>query len=92
MTGYLLPLRLEHGLATEFFFLSNPTFCCYGVTPEVNEWMHVRMRGEGLPPVQDVPVFLAGRLQIRARWEEGTLLGIYELEGHGLLKSPPQPK
>ncbi len=86
LTGYLLPLKLENGLATEFFFLSSPTLCCYGVIPEVNEWMLVRMRGEGLPPVQDVPLFLAGRLRVRPRWEDGQLLGIYELEGHGLLK------
>jgi len=33
-----------------------------------------------------VPVFLAGILKVRARWEAGYLTGIYELEGHGLLK------
>jgi hypothetical protein len=54
--------------------------------PEMNEWIHVRMRAEGLPPVQDVPVFLAGKLQVKARWESGYLTGIYEMEGHGLLK------
>lgn len=86
LTGYLLPLKLENGLVTEFFFLSSPTACCYGVIPESNEWMHVKMRGEGLPPLQDVPLFLAGRLHVRARWEDGYLLGIYDLEGDGLLK------
>jgi hypothetical protein len=86
LTGYMLPLKLENGLATEFFFLSSPTLCCYGVVPEVNEWMHVKMRQEGLPAIQDVPMFLAGRLRVRARWEEGYLVGIYELEGDGLLK------
>ncbi len=89
LTGYMLPLKLENGLATEFFFLSSPTLCCYGVIPEVNEWMLVKMRGEGLPPIQDVPMFLAGRLQVRPRWEDGYLLGIYEMEGHGLLKPRP---
>lgn len=86
LTGYMLPLKLQDGLATEFFFLSSPTLCCYGVIPEVNEWMLVKMRGEGLPPMQDVPLFLAGKLQVRPRWEDGHLLGIYEMEGHGLLK------
>lgn len=86
LNGFMLPLKLEGGLATEFFLLSNPSLCCYGIIPELNEWMHVRMRGEGLPPVQDVPVFLAGLLRVKARWEGGYLTGIYELEGHGLLK------
>lgn len=89
LTGYMLPLKLEQGLATEFFFLSSPTLCCYGVVPEVNEWMHVKMRKEGLPAIQDVPMFLAGRLRVRARWEEGYLVGIYELESDGLLRARP---
>jgi hypothetical protein len=87
LTGFMLPLKLEKGLATEFFFLSSPTACCYGIMPEVNEWMFVKMRDEGLPAIQDVPMFLAGRLQVRARWDEGYLIGIYDLEGHGLLKA-----
>jgi hypothetical protein len=86
LTGYMLPLTLKDGLATEFFFLSSPNACCYGTVPEVNEWMHVKMRQEGLPPVQDVPLYLAGRLHVRARWDEGYLIGIYDLEGDGLLK------
>lgn len=86
LTGYMLPLKLENGLTTEFFFLSSPSACCYGIIPEMNEWMLVRMRGEGLPPIQDVPMFLAGRLHVRARWDDGYLVGIYDLEGEGLLK------
>ena len=87
LSGFMLPLKLENGFATEFFLLSNSSLCCYGIMPEMNEWIHVRMRAEGLPPVQDVPVFLAGKLQVKARWEGGYLTGIYDMEGHGLLKS-----
>jgi len=87
LSGFMLPLKLEHGFATEFFLLSNSSLCCYGITPEMNEWIHVRMRDEGLPAVQDVPVFLAGKLRVQARWEGGYLTGIYEMEGHGLLKA-----
>jgi hypothetical protein len=87
LSGFMLPLKLENGFATEFFLLSNSSLCCYGITPEMNEWIHVRMRDEGLPAVQDVPVFLAGKLRVQARWEGGYLTGIYEMEGHGLLKA-----
>lgn len=87
LSGFMLPLKLENGFATEFFLLSNSSLCCYGIMPEMNEWIHVRMRAEGLPAVQDVPVFLAGKLQVKARWEAGYLTGIYEMEGHGLLKA-----
>ena len=82
----MLPTKLEGGFATEFFFLSSSQLCCYGVTPIVNEWISVKMKKEGLPPVQDVPMLLAGRLRVRAQWDDGLLSTIYELEGDGLLK------
>ena len=87
LTGFMLPTKLEGGFATEFFFLSSSQLCCYGVTPTVNEWIAVKMKKEGLPPVQDVPMFLAGRLRVRAQWNDGLLATIYELEGDGLLKT-----
>ena len=86
LTGFMLPTKLDGGFATEFFFLSSSQLCCYGVTPTVNEWISVKMKKEGLPPVQDVPMFLAGRLRVRAQWTDGILATIYELEGDGLLK------
>ena len=86
LTGFMLPTKLEGGFATEFFFLSSSQLCCYGVTPIVNEWISVKMKKEGLPPVQDVPMLLAGRLRVRAQWDDGLLSTIYELEGDGLFK------
>jgi len=89
LTGFMLPTKLENGYATEFLLLSSSQLCCYGITPALNEWIVVRMRKEGLPAVQDVPVALAGRLRVRARWSGGFLTSIYELEGDGLLKIKP---
>jgi hypothetical protein len=45
------------------------------------------MKKEGIPPVQDVPMTLAGRLRVRAQWNDGFLSTLYELEGDGLLKT-----
>lgn len=86
LTGFMLPTKLEAGFAKEFFFLSSSQLCCFGVTPSLNDLIVVRMKDEGLPAVQDVPVSLAGVLRVRARWTAGYLESIYELEGHGLLK------
>ncbi len=87
LTGFMLPTKMENGFATEFFFLSSSQLCCFGVTPSANEWMIVKMKKEGLPAVQDVPMSLAGRLRVRAQWTDGFLTSIYELEGDGLLKT-----
>ncbi len=86
LTGFMLPTKLEGGLATEFFFLSSSQLCCYGTMPAVNDWIVVKMAKEGLPPVQDVPVALAGKLRVRAQWTDGFLTSLYALEGDGLLK------
>ncbi len=85
LTGFMLPTKMEAGFATEFFFLSSSQLCCFGVTPSANEWIIVKMKKEGLPAVQDVPMSLAGRLRVRAQWTDGFLTSIYELEGDGLL-------
>lgn len=87
LTGFILPTKLEDGFAIEFFFLSSSQLCCYGVTPTVTEWIAVKMKKEGIPPVQDVPMTLAGRLRVRAQWADGFLSTLYELEGDGLLKT-----
>jgi hypothetical protein len=87
LSGFMLPTKMENGFATEFFFLSSSQLCCFGVTPSANEWMIVKMKKEGLPAVQDVPMSLAGRLRVRAQWTDGFLTSIYELEGDGLLKT-----
>ncbi len=87
LTGFMLPTKMEAGFAKEFFFLSSSQLCCYGVTPSLNDLIVVRMKDEGVPAVQDVPVSLAGILRVRAQWTAGYLESIYELEGHGLLKT-----
>lgn len=86
LTGFMLPTKLKDGFATEFLFLSSSQLCCFGTQPALNDWIAVKMRGEGLPPVQDVPMSLAGRISIRPVWTEGVLTALYTMEGHGLLK------
>jgi hypothetical protein len=85
VTGFMLPTKLEEGFGTEFFLFSSPLACCFGTTPAAHEWIAVKMRKKGLPAVQHVPIPLAGRLRVRPQWDRGTLIGLYELEGDGLL-------
>jgi hypothetical protein len=86
LTGFMLPTKLTDGFATEFLFLSSSQLCCFGTQPALNDWIAVTMRAEGLPPVQDVPMALAGRLRVRPQWTDGVLTALYTMEGHGLLK------
>ncbi len=80
VTGFMLPTKTAKGLVTEFLLLKDPSMCCYGVIPSMNQWVIVRMPN-GVPAVQDVPLSFYGRLHVREIFDNGYLSGIYLLDG-----------
>lgn len=84
LTGYMLPTRLEHGLAVEFFIVRTAAMCCYGVTPQPHEWVAVKMKGKGLVPLSDVPLHFTGTLHVGEIYEGDTFVGFYRLEGESV--------
>ncbi len=85
--GFLLPVKMNNGLAVEFLLLRNQSMCCYGVPPKINEWITVSVNGEGVKPVMDQPIAVAGVLHVGPIWENGSLAGIYRLEA-GKISAP----
>jgi len=79
--GFMLPLRQEQGLTTEFILLRSRMMCCYGMMPRINEWIHVRMGGKGVRCIMDIPVTVCGKLHVEEYRENRTMLGIYRLDG-----------
>jgi hypothetical protein len=87
VTGFMLPLEMEKGLATDFLLMKNQTLCCYGVYPRENEWITVHMRGRGMRAVLDVPVTVEGELYVGTQpGQEGIyrMSGISSSSSHGL--------
>lgn len=80
ITGYMVPVKMEKGLVTEFLLMRNTMACCFGTVPNMNEWVVVKMR-KGVPPLMDVPVAFFGQLKVGALFESGYMTGLYELEG-----------
>jgi hypothetical protein len=80
VTGYMVPVKMEKGLVTEFLLMRNTMSCCYGAVPNMNEWIVVRMK-KGVPPLMDVPVQFYGELKVGAMFENGYMTGLYELQG-----------
>ena len=80
ITGYMLPVHVTHGLATDFLLLKSQSACCYGVMPRINEWVIVRTTGKGVKPVMDVPVAVQGTFHLGEMREDGHLIGIYQLD------------
>ncbi len=80
ITGFMLPTKLEQGKCTEFLLMVSQMACCFGATPNINDWVVVRIP-KGVPVMMDVPVSFFGVLKVGANFENGYLTGIYELEG-----------
>lgn len=87
VSGYMLPVKMEKGQATEFLLVSNPALCCYGTTPQMNEFIVVKMTKGGVTPIMDVPVEFYGKLRVGEVFEENYLSQIYTLEGEKMGKS-----
>ncbi len=80
ITGFMVPVKMEKGLVTEFLLMRNTMACCYGSVPNMNEWVIVKMK-KGVAPLMDVPVQFYGELKVGAMFENGYMTGLYELEG-----------
>jgi hypothetical protein len=85
LTGYMLPLQIENGRAKKLILMRDVTTCCYGATPNMNDYVVVTMKGEGVKAVQDIPVVLVGVLRVGEKYENGYLVSLYELEGEKFL-------
>jgi hypothetical protein len=81
VTGFMLPVKMDGGLVTEFLLVKDPMMCCYGVMPRVNEWVVVKMVGKGVAPLMDVPITFEGQLKVGQIYEGGYLTGLYLLKG-----------
>ena len=79
ITGFMLPTRLENGKATEFLIMANQMACCFGIVPNMNDWVVVRMPA-GVAVIQDVPISFYGTLRVGAMYENGYMTGIYEMD------------
>ena len=80
ITGYMVPVKMDKGLVTEFLLMRNTMACCFGAVPNMNEWVIVKMK-KGVQPMMDLPVSFYGELKVGAMFENGYMTGLYELDG-----------
>jgi hypothetical protein len=78
--GFMLPLKVEDGLATQFLIVRNPMVCCYGMMPAPNEWVCVKTTGKGIPMQMDVPLVFSGTLHVGELYEDNFFIGVYQLD------------
>ena len=78
--GFMLPMKYDGRLTTQFLLLKNQSLCCYGMPPKITEWVNVRVSGKGIKPIMDVPVTVCGVFHVGDVRENGELIGIYSLD------------
>ena len=87
ITGYMMPMHVENGLAKQVILMRSLMTCCYGVAPNFNEYVIVTMRGDGIRPLMDTPVTFVGTLKVGETYEENYFVGIYQLDGEQVMES-----
>jgi len=83
--GFLLPVKMNNGLAFEFLLLRSQSLCCFGSIPKINEWITVQDKGEGVKPIMDQPLTVLGRLHVGEIREQGYLVGLYRLDAERII-------
>ena len=86
LTGFMLPLVVENGLARKLIMMRDITTCCFGNVPNMNEYVIVTDEGaRGMKALQDVPVVLTGVFRIKEIYEGGYLTSIFQMDGEKFL-------
>jgi hypothetical protein len=80
LTGYMLPIKVNEGLVTDFLLLPNTLSCCYGTTPRINEIIVVKTTGKGVKAKKDIPISVLGTLHVGAIRNNEHLIGIYQMD------------
>ena len=86
--GFMLPLKVEGGLVTELLLMRDQSMCCFGTVPKINEWIAVKMTTSGIKPVMDQAVTLYGTLKVGAMRENGSLVGLYQMDADTIDRPP----
>jgi hypothetical protein len=80
MSGFMLPIKVEGGLATEFLVVRSPLVCCYGMMPAPNEWVCVKAPGKGVAMQMDTPLQFSGTFHVGEIYENNFFVGVYRMD------------
>lgn len=78
--GYMMPTELEGKNVRSFVLVVSQNVCCYGATPDINEYIVVRMTGKPALLLENMPIRVVGKLHVGDIYDNGYWTGIYALE------------
>ena len=90
LLGFMVPVEFDsRGKLAAFAITQNQAFCCYGVTPAMNDWVMVRVpEGQGVEYRQQEPVAVYGVLEVGELLDEGYVLSLYRLTATEVISVP----
>lgn len=80
LSGYMMPVEMDGENVATFVLVRNQAMCCFGRTPEMNEWVMVRFRGgSSIPMNMDRPISVSGNFEVGEEIEEGAVVSLYRM-------------
>lgn len=81
IVGYIMPIDFSEGEVRSFMLLPNQQACCYGVIPQINELIYVKMKGGGgTKAAKDLPTQVTGRMTVGERILDESVFCLYFIE------------
>ena len=82
LTGYMIAVTWNDDRVKNFMLVRDLMACCFGGSPEPDEWIDVTMEGKGSPYIQFVPVVTRGTFHIQGLSDAaGYATGAFRMEG-----------
>ncbi len=88
VSGYVIPIRTQARGVTEFLLVRDQLSCCFGLSPEMNHWIHVTMpRSELRLKILQV-VTVQGTLRVGELRKDGMIQSIYRMAAERVEMTP----
>jgi hypothetical protein len=87
IVGYMIPLEWKETTVPEFMLVRDLLGCCFGGSPQPDEWISVIMEGKGADYFPYIPVIVTGTFKIEGIEDEaGYAAGCFHLSATSVAK------
>lgn len=83
--GFMMPVKEVAGKTSEFMIMRGQPSCCFSGATGVNEFVTVKMPGEGVDEDMDDPVAVEGILHVGVETDSGYVTGLYSMDGQKMI-------
>ena len=85
VVGFMRPGTTEHGLVKDFLLVSHLDSCLGHEEPHLTDKMLVRMKAEGVSPIEKLPLAAVGTFRIEPVSIDGEMLFLYQVDAERIV-------